>query len=72
MREAAAVPLRAVREMQAEFIQAPAAMTQLSLGQMALNQQEEAEKEMRVESVPSSSSVVVVISRRTTCTIPAK
>jgi len=42
MRETAAVPLRAVREMQAEFIQAPAAMTQLSLGQMALNQQEEA------------------------------
>ena len=39
MQEAAAVPLRAVREMQQELIQAKAAMTQQSLAvqQRALN-----------------------------------
>ena len=44
MQEAAAVPLHAVREMQQEFIQAQAAMTQQSLAvqqQQALRQQEE-------------------------------
>ena len=43
MQEAAAVPLHAVREMQQEFIQAQAAVTQQSLAvqQQALRQQEE-------------------------------
>ena len=43
MHEAAAVPLHAVREMQQEFIQSQAAMTQQSLAvqQQALRQQEE-------------------------------
>jgi len=43
MQEAAAVPLRAVRGMQQEFIQAQAAMTKQSLAvqQRALSQQEE-------------------------------
>ena len=43
MEESAAVPLHAVREMQHEFIQAQAAMTQQSLAvqQQALRQQEE-------------------------------
>jgi len=42
MQEAAAVPLRAARDMQQEFIQAPAAMTQQSLAvqQRATSQQE--------------------------------
>jgi len=43
LQEAAAVQLRAVRDMQPEFIQAQAAMTQQSLAvqQRALSQQEE-------------------------------
>ena len=43
MQDAAALPLRAVREMQQEFIQAQAAMTQqnFAVQQRALSQQEE-------------------------------
>ena len=54
MQEAAAVPLRAVREMQQEFIQAQAAMTQQSLAvqQRALSQQEES---LRVQQLASKA-----------------